>query len=35
MKKPGRKLQKRTMNLLRNMMILGASFVALTVVLQL
>lgn len=35
MKKPGRKLQTRTMNLLRNMMILGASFVALTVVLQL
>lgn len=35
MKMPGRKLQKRTMDLLRNMMILGASFVALTVVLQL
>ena len=35
MKKPGRKLQTRTMNLLRNMIILGASFVALTVVLQL
>lgn len=35
MKKPGRKLQKRTMDLLRNMMILGASFVALTVVLRL
>lgn len=35
MKKPGRKLQKRTMGLLRNMMILGASFVALTVMLRL
>ncbi len=35
MKMPGRKLQKRTMDLLRNMMILGASFVALTVVLRL
>lgn len=35
MKKPGRKLQKRTMGLLRNLMILGVSFVGLTVVLQL
>ena len=31
MKKPGRKLQKRTMGLLRNLMILGVSFVGLTV----
>ncbi len=35
MKKPGKKLQKRTMGLLRNLMILEASFVALTVILQL
>ena len=35
MKKPGRKLQKRTMGLLRKLMIFGVSFVGLTVVLQL
>lgn len=35
MKMPGRKLQKQTMVLLRNLIILGASFVALTVVLRL
>lgn len=35
MKKNGKKLQTRTMGLLRNLVILGASFVALTVVLQL